>query len=361
MSELLHSAKNNEQMVMVVVTQPDWCPPCIQLENKIINNPDEEEFSALAKDWLVLEIYGYDKPGADFLKNQNLKFHGTPTVFLLDSKKINTSSKSKLMRDKLKSNTPELKLGDLKVVHSIAGMPDDFTAQFKRAASGFDLVAEAQKEVRAEQTIEAYRKLATAYVDQGKVKQADRVFQTMLFREDLLEEEIQDIKWEQISQVMQRVEKDHAGTVEAIDDFVEMYPDFLEDEDKFTDYAYKRSWSLVAIDRAEEAKSLLRKAFVEANDVGAIRTYLYFAFRNPDPLLLADAKEVCDKALEEFPDEEMGLMAAQGRLMRRLGDLEQAKVSFTRAVELAVDDEAAKEIYLGQLKFVEQQLAKTKT
>ena len=363
MSELLNKAKANKQMVMVVVTQPDWCPACIQLENKIIKNKEETDFAELAKNWLVLEVLGYDKEGADFLEQQNLKFHGTPTVFLLDTKQLSKSSKAAMARAKLKNQTPELKLGDLKVIHSVAGMPDDFTDQFAKAAGGYDIIAEAQIAVRDEQTVEAYRKLATAYVDQGKAKQANRVYQSMLMRDELLDEEIQEIKWEQIFQVTQRVVKDHAATVTAIDKFVKTYPDFIEDKNNFENYAYRRAWSLVEIDRVSEANALLKKAFVDPNDVGGLKIYMYFAFRNPEPVLLADAEEVCEKALKEFPDAEMSLMAAQGRLLRRLNRLDQAKVAFKRAIELAdaPEDADAKEIYEGQLRFIEQQLANLKS
>ena len=90
---------------------------------------------------------------------------------------------------------------------------------------------------------------------------------------------------------------------------------------------------------------------------------MYFAFRNPEPELLADAENVCEKALKEFPDAEMSLMAAQGRLLRRLNRLDQAKAAFERAIELAVapEDSEAKETYEGQLRFIEQQMANLKS
>ncbi|MBT8142096.1 MAG: thioredoxin family protein [Gammaproteobacteria bacterium] len=363
MSDLLHQAKDKKRKVLVVVTQPDWCPPCIRLENRIIKNPDETEFANLAKNWMAFEILGYDQAGAEFLANQELKFHGTPTVFLLDPSQLDTKNKAKHARAKLKNKTSELKLGDLKVMHSIAGDPDDFTAQFAKAISGFDAIAEAQKMVRAEQTLEAYRALATAYVDQGKAKQAKRVYQSMLFRDDLLEEEIQDIKWEQIFQVTQRVVKDHAATVKAIDKFVEQYPDFIKDKSNFESYAYRRAWSLVELDRVDEANAVLKQAYVEPNDIEGLTTYLYFAFRNPKPELLMDAKKVCDQALKEFPESEARLKAAEGRLFRRLGNLEAAKASFSRAIELLdpenEDDATSIEVYQGQLEYIEAQMTKS--
>lgn len=364
MSDQLKQAKAEKQMVMVVVTQPDWCPPCIQLENRVIKNPDESVLSPIAKDWLVLEIFGYDAEGAEFLKQQELKFHGTPTVFLLDPNRSSSTNKSEKALAKLK-NKLDLKLGDLKVIHSVAGIPDDFTTQFVNAANGLDLLAEAQKMVREEQSLEAYKTLADAYVNFGNVKSANRVYQSILMRDDLLDEEIRDIKWEQIFQVTQRVEKDHAATVKAIDTFVERYPEFVEDKANYESYAYRRAWSLVEIDRVDEANTLLKKAYVDGNEVGNLRTYMYFAFRNPHPELLADAKVICDKALEEFPESEASLRAAEGRLLRRFGELEKAQASFTRAIEL-LDPEGENyaedlEIYQGQLDFVLSELAKSKS
>lgn len=362
-SDLIHQAHSKGQMILVNVTQPDWCPPCIRLENAIFTNPEEKEFAKLAENWVALEILGYDSEGATFLEQQNLRFHGTPTVFLLDPNRVNTKSRATLSRQKLKNKKPDLKLGDLKVVHSVASFPDDFTAQFTKAAGGYDLVAEAQKKVREEQTLEAYQELALAYVNQGQVKQASRVYQSMLFREDLTAQQTMDIEWEKIFQVTQRVLKDHAKSVKDIDAFIEKYPEFIKDKKQFETYAYRRSWSLVEIDRVDEANKLLKKAYVEPNEVDGVSQYLYFVFRNPKPKLLEDAKLICDKALLDFPESESRLKAAEGRLLRRMNKLQDAKESFTKAIAL-LDVESdgyseTLETYQGQLDFINAQLIET--
>ncbi len=361
-AELIENAKQQNKMILVNITQPDWCPPCIRLENAIFSNPDEKEFSKLAKDWLAIEVLGYDKQGAAFLAQQNLFFHGTPTVFLLDPNRANAKSKAETAREKLKNKKRDLKLGELKVVHSVASFPDDFTAQFSKAVGGYDLVAEAQKSVRTEQTLEAYQALALAYVNQGQVKPANRVYQSMLFRDDLSSQQIQDIEWEQIFQVTQRVEKDHAKSVRDIDAFIKKYPKFIQDKKQFETYAYRRSWSLVELNRVAEANALLKKAFVEPYEIDGVADYLYFAFRNPKPELLNEAKLVCDKALQDFPQSKARLKAAEGRLLRRLNKLQQAKESFTQAISL-LDVESDSyadtlETYQGQLAFVNAEIEK---
>ena len=361
-SDLIYQAQSKDQMILVNVTQPDWCPPCIRLENAIFKNPEEKEFAKLAENWIALEVYGYDQEGADFLETQNLRFHGTPTIFLLDPKRITAKSKAELSRNKLKNKKPTLRLGDIKIVHSIAGFPDDFTAQLDKASNGYDLVAEAQKSVRNEQTLAAYKALALAYVDQGQVSPANRVYQSILLRNDLSAEDVQAIEWEQIFQVTQRVLKDHEKSVIDIDAFIEKYPSFIKDKENFETYAYRRAWSLVEIDRVDEANMLLKKAYVEPNEIDGLSSYLYFAFRNPEPVLLADAKVVCDQALKTFPDSESRLKAAEARLLRRMGKMQESKASFIRAISLLDpknDDDAENiELYKGQLAFVNAEIAK---
>jgi len=297
-SKLIQEARRNEQMILVVVTQPDWCPPCIRMDNDIVNNPDEMEFSNLAKNWINLEVLGYDESGAQFLSEQNIRFHGTPTTMLLDPSKIPDPVKAK----KAKLTTSGLVLGDLKVVHSLAAFPDDFTRQFQNAVNGFDLVAAAQADMRKAQSIESYEKLAAAYTDQGSVKQANRVYSSLFFRDDLTLEKRQELEWTQISDVTQRVAKDHPLTLEQIETFNQRYPEYTKVRDNYEDMAYKKAWSLVAVGKVKEAKELMHKAYVNPQedgkqDVGNIRTYLYFAFRNPDALLIKDAqgfKQVAD-------------------------------------------------------------------
>jgi len=101
---------------------------------------------------------------------------------------------------------------------------------------------------------------------------------------------------------------------------------------------------------------------VEPNEVDAIRTYLYFAFRNPEKELLTDAEKICEKALKEFPEAEAGLQASRGRLMRRLNRLTEAKAAFSKAIDLLDKDTEdyaeTLETYQGQLRFVESELAK---
>jgi len=358
-TKIIESARAQNKMILVVITQPDWCPPCIRMDNAIINNSTETEFSGLAKEWINLEVLGYDKAGAEFLKQQNIRFHGTPTTMLLDPSRIINPSKSK----KAKLTTNGLQLGDLKVVHSLASFPDDFTAQFQRAVNGYDLVSQAQAEMRAEQSVESYEKLAAAYTDQGDVKQANRVYSSLFFRTDLSIEKRQELEWKKISDVTQRVAKDHQLTLKQINEFVESYPDFIKDVENYEDYAYKKAWSLLAVGKSNEAQALMRKAYVEPNDVANIRTYLYFAFRNPVEELVKDAYSVNEQAIKDFPESEAALQSSRGRLLRRLNRLEEAKQAFERAIALLPDDEESREsleVYQGQLKYVTSEISKNK-
>ncbi len=164
---LVSTAARENRLMLVVITQPDWCPPCIRLERDLLGNPEATDIAELTRDWTAIEVLGYDSPGAEFLAEQGLRFHGTPTTLLL------------------KPASADAPLGEATVLTSINGFPEDYTDTLRRAAGGFDQVLAAQQAMRDAPTLENYRTLGRAYIDQGSVISARRVYRSMLMRTDL--------------------------------------------------------------------------------------------------------------------------------------------------------------------------------
>ena len=40
LGDLIAEAASTQKPLLLVVTQPDWCPPCIRLDQEILGNPD---------------------------------------------------------------------------------------------------------------------------------------------------------------------------------------------------------------------------------------------------------------------------------------------------------------------------------
>jgi len=332
---VIEAAAARDATVMVVITQPDWCPGCIQLDRALLRNPEAHEVAALTEDWVVLEILGYDEPDASVLAAQGLGFLGTPTTLLL------------------KPAPNDARLGDARQLAAIVGFPQDYLEQLSKAASGYDAIAAAQAAVRERNDAESLTELAEAYLAAGQAEPARRIFQSILLRDELSTDERRTIALQSILRPTQRVEKDHRRTLAELDAWAAAYPDSRDD----ADYVYARAWSLLSLGEREEALAFVREAYAGNDDPDATARYLYLAFRDPTELLLADAEQRARAAVSDFPEQAARFHAAHGRILRRQGDLAAAEAAFLRAVELTEPGDAARGTYTGQLEFVRRERA----
>lgn len=332
---LLAEAGAAERFVMVVITQPDWCPACIELDQNLLRNPAAAEVAELTRDWLVLEIYGYDEPDASLLAAQGISFLGTPTTLLLQPRPGDQT------------------LGESRRAAAIVGFPDDYLARLERAAAGHDAIAEAQAQLRERNDVESLRDLAMAFLAAGDAEAARRVYRSLLLRDELSPGQRQEFALQAIVQPTQRVEKDHRRALEELDAWGEAYPEGRNS----ADYIAARTWSLLVLGEQERAMALIREAYLDSDDPDAVAQYLYLAFRSPTDLLLADAEVRARAAIERFPEQAARFHAAHGRLLRRLGRLDEAEQAFSRAVAVAGESHPSFGTYLGQLEFVRNEQA----
>jgi thiol-disulfide isomerase/thioredoxin len=331
--QLLAETAAADRLVMVVITQPDWCPGCIELDRTLLRNPEATEFAELTRDWLVMEVFAYDAPGAAFIASQGVGFLGTPTTLLL------------------KPRAGDRRLGEARQVAAIVGFPPDYAERLAAAAAGHDAVAEAQAKLRELNDVPSLQALAAAFLAAGDAPAARRVYQSLLLREELTAEARRAAALESIVGPTQRVEKDHRRALEELARWVEAFPEGANDPD----YLYARAWSLLSIDDRTEALELLRAAYMESDDADMTASYLYLAFRSPTDFLLAHAEERARGAILQFPEQAARFHAAHGRLLRRQGRLEEAEAAFARAVEGAGVDHPSHGTYLGQLEFVRKE------
>lgn len=327
---LLAEAAEHERLVMVLITQPDWCPSCIALDRALLRNPAAREIAELTGDWTVLEVLGYDAPGADFLAAQGLRFQGTPTTVLL------------------KPAPGDARLGQARQLLAVAGFPDDYVARLRRAAAGHDAIAAAQARVREANDSSAWHELAAAYLAAGKADAARRAYQSLLMREELLRDERRDLTLEAIVQPTQRVEKDHARTLAELEAWAAEWPEARGEPA----YIEARTWSLLALGRVAEASELIRAHFLEPGDADLLANYLYLVFRHPSDALLADAEARARAGAQRHPEQAARLHAAHGRILRRQGRLDEAAAAFRSAVEQTAPEDPNHTTYLGQLEFL---------
>ncbi|HRP86292.1 MAG TPA: hypothetical protein PLS34_02070, partial [Gammaproteobacteria bacterium] len=151
----------------------------------------------------------------------------------------------------------------------------------------------------------------------------------------------------------QRVEKDHRRTLQELDAWARAYPEGRED----SGYQYARIWSLLWLGEDAQANALLGEHFIDSNDPDRVANYLYLAFRSPTDVLLAEAEPRARQAIVRFPEQAARFNAAHGRLLRRLGRLQEAEAAFGRAVAGVSADNPSHGTYLGQLEFVRKELA----
>ena len=332
---LVSEAAASEAYVMVVITQPDWCPGCIKLDDELLRNPDAAGIAALTADWKVLEVLGYDEPDASVLAAQGLGFLGTPTTLLL------------------RPAPGDKRLGDARQVAAIVGYPDDYEERLRRAAEGHDAIVEAQAAVRERNDVESLQALAQAYLAAGRADPARRVFQAILLRDELTPAQRREISLQAVLQPSQRVENDHARTLAELESWAEQYPEGRSRQD----YMYARAWALLATGQQAAAEEYIAAVYQSSDDPDTVASYLYLAFREPTRSLLADAEERARSAIEQFPEQAARFHSAHGRILRRLGRLEEAEQAFEAAVASAAEGHPSLGTYRGQLEFVRQELA----
>lgn len=333
--EILAEATERDRLVMVVITQPDWCPGCIQLDRELLRNPDATAAAELTRDWAVLEVYGYDAPGAGFLEEQGLKFLGTPTTLLL------------------RPGPDTQRLGDARQLLALAGYPEDYLERLRRASEGHDAIAAAQAAMRESGSAEAWHDLALAYLQAGNAEAARRAYGSMLMRDELPAGERRALSLEAIVQPTQRVEKDHARTLAELDAWASAHPEGAASDD----YAYARAWSLLALGRNDDAREVIDRQFLAPGTADGLADYLYLVFRHPSDALLADAEARAREGVKAHPEQSARLNAAHGRILRRQGRLEEAEQAFARAVAEAAPDNPSRGTYVGQLEYVRLELA----
>lgn len=335
LGRLISTAGEDNRFIMLVISQNDWCPDCIRLDRDLLSNPDATAIRDLTRDWLVLDVPGYDERGANVLAAHAVQFLGTPTTFILQAK-------------------PDTRrLGDARVIGSIVGYTDDYMGRLEDLAAGFDALATAQRSLRESGTSEDYLTLARVYVEQGDRANALRVFRSLLYRDDLEGEVRRDVRWEMIITVTQRVAKDHQQAVAAMDAFAGDYPDFAAG----TEFAYHMAWSLMALGRVDEARPILNESFRDSGNAESTYDYLYVVFRNPQSELLQEAEVVARAAITKYPEESALFHHALGRILRREGRYEEAAEAFEQAIALANVDDEFYPVYIGQLEYVRSELA----
>ena len=327
---LLADAAEHDRIVMVLITQPDWCPACIALDRALLRNPEAQDIAALTADWTVLEVLGYDAPWPEFLTSQGLSFQGTPTTLLL------------------KPAPGDERLGEARRLLAVAGFPDDYLDRLRRAAEGHDAIAAAQARVREVNDPAAWQELAAAYLAAGEAEAARRAYRSLLMREELSPDERRGLSLEAIVQPTQRVEKDHARTLAELDEWIAATPDARDDPA----YVEARAWSLLALGRVDEARALTRTHMLEPDDADLLAAYLYLVFRHPSDALLADAEARAREGAQQHPEQAARLHAAHGRILRRQGRLDEAEAAFRRAVDQTPPDHPNYTTYVGQLEFV---------
>lgn len=332
---LVAEAGAREARLMVVITQPDWCPGCIELDRKLLRNPEAREVAELTGDWLVLEIYGYDEPDASVLQEHGIAFLGTPTTLLLQPR------------------AGDRRLGDAQQLAAIVGFPADYLARLERATEGFDAIAAAQARFREDNDVAALRGLADAYLEAGDADAARRVYRSLLLRDELSAAERMDFSLQAIVHTSQRLENDHRRALDELAAWAERFPAGRE----APDYIYARAWALLSLGERDSALELVREAYVDSGDPDTVARYLYLAFRDPTDVLVRDAEARAREAIERFPEQAARFNAAHGRLLRRQGRLEEAEAAFERAVALTSAEQPNHGTYLGQLEFVRNERA----
>jgi tetratricopeptide (TPR) repeat protein len=346
--EAVDQAAREKKLVALVVTQPDWCPPCIRLNANWLNNPDDESVSPLLADAVMLEVLGYDAPGAALLKAQGIRFQGTPSLLVY------------------RPSVPGAVLGRAQLLGSVVGAPKDYAERLRVIVEGHDPVAAVRARLRTERNpLERAMfalELADLLVSRGDangaakalrlVRDARRTARALTPEQaedlDLL---VRDAEWKRAASVEMRVNKDYETALAGIDAWLGRHGREARDAQ---DIAYARGWTLAKLGRTEEAREEMTAGFLQEGQEG-LETYAYFAFRVGDAAILSHAEGLVRHALEHGLGEEGNLAGALGRLLRQQGRYAEAVDAFTHAVELTQGDTQV--VWQGQLDYCRGELA----
>lgn len=341
-------AANEGRLVVLVVSQPDWCPPCIRLNSKWLKNPADTEVGGMTRDAIVLEANGYDEPDASVLRKHRIAFRGTPTTFVFAP-----------------TNQKRL-LGDAPLRGSIIGAPDDYPAQLRAILDGHDPIDELERRIdqqderdkiqRAKDRLE----LGDLYAARG-----DKMSSYLEYRHvrrtkysGLSDAEIAELKelkrdaaWRQADTAMLRVRKNYP---EAYEDIVAYENGFRRRLDEQGRTAYSKAWAMANMGDVPGALQVLYAGLPD--DADGAESFLYFCFRSGHRTALVAGERKAKEAMWRWPERRATWLEAQGRIERRQGRLEDAERSFAEAVSLETDPEV-KLVYQGQLDHVRGEIA----
>lgn len=346
LSAVADRAAREHRKVVLVVSQPDWCPPCILLDKKWLKNDADSEVAQITSEALVVEARGYDADDAAVLRKHGVTFRGTPTTFVLAP------------------SAERQALGDAVLVGSIVGAPQDYPAQLRALLAGEDALTALQRRVwnthgrlaRAKVQME----LGELYASRG-----DRMGSYMAFarvrryRETGLPPaeaaELRALKreaaWKQADTVMLRVRKNYS---EALEDIVAYQNGYRRRADERATIAYSKAWALANVSRVEDALAVLEREMPD--DADAAESFLYFCFRCEHPRALVAGERKASEALWRWPERRASWLEARGRIERRQNRLDAAERSLAEAVSLETDPET-KLVYQGELETVRTEIA----
>lgn len=338
LSAVTDRAARERRKVVLVVTQPDWCPPCILLDKKWLKNDADTEVAEITSEALVVEARGYDADDAAVLRKHHVSFRGTPTTFVLAPAAEHQA------------------LGDALLVGSIVGAPHDYPARLRTLLEGEDALAALQRTLW-----NTHGRLARAKVQMelGELcaSRGDRMGSYMAFARVRRHRETglpaaeaaelgalkREAAWKQADTVMLRVRKNYS---EALEDIVAYQNGYRRRADERGAIAYSKAWALANVGRVEEALAVLEREMPD--DADAAEAYLYFCFRCEHPRALVAGERKASEALWRWPEKRASWLEARGRIERRQNRLSAAERSFAEAVSLETDPEA-KLVYEGEL------------
>lgn len=340
-------AAREKKLVALVVTQPDWCPPCIRLNTKWLNNPDDEVVSPMLKDAVLLEVLGYDAPGAALLKSQGVRFQGTPSLLVY------------------RPGVPGATLGQAELIGSIVGAPADYPERLRIIVGGYDPVAAVRARLRVEpnplEQAMLGHELADLLIGRGDANGAAKALRgvretrrsaSRLSPESLADLEllVRDAEWKRAASVELRVNKDYETALAGIDSWLSRHGRESRDPQ---DIGYARAWALAQLGRTDEARAEMSAAFLQEGQEG-LGTYAYFAFRIGHANFLSHAEGLVRDEMKTGAADDGGLSGALGRLLRKQGRHAEAIEAFGRAVELSEGDSQV--VWQGQLDYCRGEL-----
>lgn len=340
LQDVADRAAREKRLVVLVVSQPDWCPPCIRLDRKWLKNDADTTVADITKDALVLEVNGYDEPGASILRRHRLAFRGTPTTYVFAP-----AAEHRL-------------LGDAPLRGSIIGAPDDFPEQLSAIIGGHDPIEDLERKIDRQghddkiQRAKDLLELGDLYAARG-----DRASSYLAYRHvrrfqygGLSPREVAELKelkrdaaWRQADTAMLRVRKDYPSALQDIDAYDN---GFVRRQDEKARTAYAKAWAMTNAGDPDGALRVLKAGLPD--DADGAETFLYFCFRSGDGPALVAGERMAKEAMWRWPERRAIWLEGMGRIARRQGRYEDAERAFAEAASLETDPEV-KLVYQGQL------------